>query len=73
MAGNNSNTVVDWDTLITEIHCVKLMIKGMFDFVGTELEERDVVAIDRAFDKLQSNFIEYSFRESAKVQELNHG
>lgn len=45
MAETNSSTELDSSSLATDFHAMGMMMKGLYEFVGTCLEERDVEAL----------------------------
>jgi hypothetical protein len=59
------------EKLETDIRGLGLMIKGLFDLVGTGIEHADIDALNNAYSRLYSSYREYSIEALVKMGERN--
>lgn len=59
------------EKLETDIRGLGLMIKGLFDLVGTGMEHADIDALNEAYSRLYASYREYSTNTSAELEGRN--
>jgi hypothetical protein len=73
MAEPDSNIEEYADKLEAEIRGLGLMVKGLYEVVGSGIEQAEVVAMNEAYIRIYSSYREFTTNTFAALKEVNHG